>query len=331
MWFLIATVALAVLVPAVTRGSYRRLFRHQWHWVSFLAIGMALQFVVLFVDAPADHTHQVGFGILVTGFVFVMGFTLRNALTKGMVVVSIGIAANCLAIVVNEGMPVEVPNDWVDSGGVSTTVRHHPQSDDDQLLFLSDIIILRRLGQVISFGDLILAFGLIDVVFHASRKPRRARIRAAHQDARGALLEGEAGVDPTGTVADFAVVNGEHDDLVGVGAGAGHDDADYIELDITDAEPKPPSPVVAEVIEELTEMRRAARSRHPSAWFSSSFRSTSRAHRAAEAARQSDEDAMPVSAASSTPLDDDVERLEHASVIHISGSGVQGLEREPGS
>ena len=334
MWFLIATFAIAVLVPMVTRGSYHRLFRHHWHWVSFLAIGMTLQSIVFFIDAPADHTHQVGFGLLVTGFVLVLGFTLRNALTKGMVVVSIGIAANFLAIVVNEGMPVEVPSDWVDSGGVSTTVRHHPQSADDDLVFLSDIVILRRIGQVISFGDLILAFGLIDVVFHASRRPRRAKVRATRTEP-GVAIEGGESVDLTDRDLDGVDETGhrgtrDDEDLVRVGVGI--DDTDYIELDITDAEPKPPSPVVAEVIEELTEMRRAARARHPSAWFSSSFRSTSRVHRAAEAARQSESDSDgAVPDGSAALFDDDLERLEHASVIHISGSGIEGLEREPGS
>jgi hypothetical protein len=58
-------------------------------------------------------------------------------------------------------------------------VKHHPRTHDDKLLFLSDIIILKHpFGNVMSFGDLILAIGLCDVAYNASRDPRRRKKKA---------------------------------------------------------------------------------------------------------------------------------------------------------
>ena len=53
-------------------------------------------------------------------------------------------------------------------------MKHHPQQPDDKLRFLSDIIVLKGpFDSVLSFGDLILAVGLCDVAYNASRKPKR--------------------------------------------------------------------------------------------------------------------------------------------------------------
>ena len=91
-----------------------------------------------------------------------------------MAIVLIGVACNATAITVNRGMPVDVPPDWLAKSWVEPTIKHHPQDSDDRLMFLGDIIVLRApFDAVISFGDLIIAVGLCDVTFHASRKRRR--------------------------------------------------------------------------------------------------------------------------------------------------------------
>ena len=98
----------------------------------------------------------------------------RNLVLRGMGIVFIGIACNALVITLNQGMPFKVPAEWQDKPWTQPTVKHHPQQPDDKLRFLSDIIVLKGpFESVVSFGDLILAVGLCDVAYNASRKPKR--------------------------------------------------------------------------------------------------------------------------------------------------------------
>jgi hypothetical protein len=74
-------------------------------------------------------------------------------------------------------MPVKFKPEWRGEKWAEATVKHHPQQSDDNLRFLSDIIILEHpYNTVLSFGDLILAVGLCDVAYNASRKPKKRRV-----------------------------------------------------------------------------------------------------------------------------------------------------------
>jgi hypothetical protein len=93
--------------------------------------------------------------------------------------VLVGIACNAAVIALNQGMPVKFPPEWRNQSWAETTVKHHPQQHDEQLLILSDIIILKHpFDSVMSFGDLILLVGLCDVAYNASRNPRKRRRKA---------------------------------------------------------------------------------------------------------------------------------------------------------
>jgi hypothetical protein len=114
----------------------------------------------------------------VASYVLILSFAARNLVLRGMGIVFIGIACNALVITLNQGMPVKIPADWQGKSWARATVKHHPQQSDDKLRFLSDIIVLKSpLESAISFGDLILGVGLIDVAYNASRKPKRRRLR----------------------------------------------------------------------------------------------------------------------------------------------------------
>jgi hypothetical protein len=109
--------------------------------------------------------------------VLILGFACRNFVLRGMGIVIIGIACNFVVIAANQGMPVKIPAEWADESWAEPTVKHHPQQDDDRLRFLSDIIVLKGpFDTVLSFGDIILAVGLCDVAYHASRRPRQRRV-----------------------------------------------------------------------------------------------------------------------------------------------------------
>jgi hypothetical protein len=167
-------VGIALLIPAITRGSYTRLFGTQWRLGWLLFLGLAIQLFLEFYTLPRDRWHDVGFGLLVASYVLILGFLARNAVLRGIGIVAIGIACNFLVIVLNQGMPVKIPVEWQHEEWAQATVKHHPQQPDDKLRFLTDIIVLKEpYDNVISFGDLILAVGLCDVAFWASRKPKK--------------------------------------------------------------------------------------------------------------------------------------------------------------
>jgi hypothetical protein len=172
-------VVLALLIPLLTRGSYTRLLNTQWHWGALLFGGLGIQLFLEFYELPRDVWHTWGFGLLVASYVLILAFACRNFVIRGMGIVIIGIACNALVIVLNQGMPVDIPPDWQNETWAEATVKHHPQQDGEELLILSDIIVLKEpYNTVISFGDLILAVGLCDVAYNASRKPKRRKSKA---------------------------------------------------------------------------------------------------------------------------------------------------------
>jgi hypothetical protein len=173
-------VVVAFAIPLLTRGSYSRMLNVRWRWASLLFAGVAIQIVLEFVSIPKAHWHDVGFGLLVASYVLILAFVARNLVLRGMGIVFIGIACNALVITLNQGMPVKFPAEWQNKPWAKATVKHHPQQPDEQLLFLSDIIVLNGpLESIVSFGDLILAVGLCDVAYNASRKPKRRTPRGS--------------------------------------------------------------------------------------------------------------------------------------------------------
>ncbi len=169
--FLLMTVGVALFVPLVSHGSYRTLVRQRWHWQFLFAAGFALQAFSGHLPHPGGH--DLGFGAIVASYVFLLGFCARNLIRTGMIVVLIGIALNATAITTNHGMPVAVPPVWAHAGGMSPTLKHHALTSADHLYWLSDVIYLPTTDEMISFGDLVLAIGLLDVAFHVSRRRRR--------------------------------------------------------------------------------------------------------------------------------------------------------------
>ena len=102
-------MAIALLIPLVTRGSYARLLAVKWHWAGLLFAGLAIQILLEYYTLPREHWHDWGYGLLVASYVLILGFCFRNLVLRGMGVVIIGIACNALVIVANQGMPVKIP------------------------------------------------------------------------------------------------------------------------------------------------------------------------------------------------------------------------------
>ena len=179
-------VAIVLVLPLLTGGSYSRLVMIDWRWSAALFVGLGLQLALEFLPIPESRWDDLGFGLLLVSYALIIAFCARNVLLRGMAIVLIGVACNTLVIGLNHGMPVDLPPDLAKTDMFEPTVKHHPQDADDRLTFLGDMIVLRSpFDAALSFGDLIIAVGLCDVTYHASRRRKPRRISDVHPAARG--------------------------------------------------------------------------------------------------------------------------------------------------
>lgn len=154
-------------------------------WLALLPIGLLLAMLA----TRFDGTLAIVTGV--AGFATLAAFTFRNLHLAGMGVLTVGLALNLLAVVVNGGMPVRpealvaadvVGADQLDQ--IDLAGYRQLETADDPLPILGDVIPLPIGRSVVSVGDLIIAFGAADLVGNLTRRRRRA---AGEQEARADL------------------------------------------------------------------------------------------------------------------------------------------------
>lgn len=169
-------IAVGISIAVLTGGTLARILDTRIRWPALLFVAFGAQ-LVLGLWSPGDGwPDALGFGVFVGTLAALVVCCARNLHLTGMSIVLIGAALNLLVVALNGGMPVrladDAPSDRVDA--LETSVTHLPDDDADALAFLGDIIVLPDpVDRSISFGDLILAVGLVDVLVHASRHRQR--------------------------------------------------------------------------------------------------------------------------------------------------------------
>ncbi|MFZ4584335.1 MAG: DUF5317 family protein [Acidimicrobiia bacterium] len=162
-------VAGALLLVPITRGSFRQLAQLRVHHLWALFLGAALQIALEFDVVPTQYRNTIGFGILMASYALLLAFCFGNFGTRGFGVIALGVVMNTVVIGVNRGMP------YVVQPGERrvVTVKHRPETAADRLTVLGDTIPLPDpLAITISLGDIVVALGLVDLVFWGSRKPK---------------------------------------------------------------------------------------------------------------------------------------------------------------
>lgn len=176
MTFMPLAVVAAVLLVIVTRGSLLRLGRLPVRGLELLFAGLAIQGVLPLVGIPRSHYDDVGFGLLIASYALILTFAFTNLHIRGMTIVAVGIALNALVIALNQGMPAKGPTRTTTDGRrvsrVITSVKHRLERPGDVLTVLDDRIVLSH--DLLSFGDLVLVAGLLDVCFWGSRRDDEA-------------------------------------------------------------------------------------------------------------------------------------------------------------
>jgi hypothetical protein len=180
MWFTAITVAVGALIGLALGGRPRHVPEHTFHAWPFLLIGLAIQ---VFVEAGSATTTKVALVFL--SYVLLLVFGALNLRLAGMGVVMVGMLMNLAPIIVNGGMPVR-PSALVDAHlavdeervqFVELRGERHIEKPDDNITFLGDIIPVRPIRQVVSFGDLVLAIGIITLIVGVLRPPPKRKWR----------------------------------------------------------------------------------------------------------------------------------------------------------
>jgi hypothetical protein len=173
----------AIAIVLVTRGSFRQLLRLRIQSIWMVVLALGIQIVLEFVDLPKDRLDDLGFALLMASYGLLLAFCFVNLHVPAMWIVALGVALNALVIGLNQGMPTRDREVTTASGRtveepIERSVKHRPESDDDLLPFLGDqIVIPEPIEEVISFGDIVLAIGIVAVCYQGSRPRRRARTR----------------------------------------------------------------------------------------------------------------------------------------------------------
>jgi hypothetical protein len=181
----------ALVVVLVTRGSFSQLFRLPIQSIWMVLVALAIQILLAFVDIPANRLDDLGFGLVMASYAFLLAFCFVNLRIPMMWIIGVGIALNALVIGLNQGMPTRDNEVTTRSGRtieepIERTAKHRPESGDDLLPFLGDRLqVPAPIDEVISIGDVVIGFGIILVCYQGSRaRRRRSSSRRSERTAR---------------------------------------------------------------------------------------------------------------------------------------------------
>ncbi len=144
-------------------------------------MGLGIQALLEYITFPKDQIESVGYGLLMISYALLLAFCGANLSKRGFGVIAIGVAMNALVIGLNQGMPTKPIGSDARGGRifkpVTQTVKHRQARDDDLLGVLGDRILFPKpLNELVSFGDLIIAVGLCELVYYGSRVDKEPKL-----------------------------------------------------------------------------------------------------------------------------------------------------------
>lgn len=184
----------ALVVVLVTRGSFSQLFGLPIQSIWMVLVALAIQILLAFVDIPAARLDDLGIGLVMASYAFLLAFCFVNLRVSMMWVIGVGIALNALVIGLNQGMPTRDNEVTTRSGRtveepIERTAKHRPESGDDLLPFLGDRLqVPAPIDEVISIGDVVIGLGIILVCYRGSR-PRRRRTSGSRSERTARIAE----------------------------------------------------------------------------------------------------------------------------------------------
>jgi hypothetical protein len=174
MGFTIVAVAVGLVLGLLSGGRPRFLADKQIRGWPLLLAGLVLQAAVSRIPDGWDMA------ALIASYAVLLLFGVANLRLVGMPLVLVGLALNAFTITLNGGMSVRpsavlaaraAPADKL--AHLRVAGKHHLARPSDRLTILSDVIPVRPLHEVLSFGDIIMSLGVADVLANLLRPPRR--------------------------------------------------------------------------------------------------------------------------------------------------------------
>ena len=171
MWLPVAMLFVGLVVGLVFGGRWRAVRTTRVRKWPVGALGLA--FLVLPWLGDLSRTT----GLVAIGWALLIAFAIFNWRMTGMSIVAIGLACNLAVLLANQAMPVRAESvvraGIADESSVATAdlgPGRRLAEPGDRLEPLSAIVPLSALGMVVTFGDLIALFGLLDVGFRLARR-----------------------------------------------------------------------------------------------------------------------------------------------------------------
>jgi hypothetical protein len=183
MGFTVVALVIGTLLGRVTGGRFANATARPLRGAGALGAAVVLQALPRLFTVSG----VLGLSCVLASYVLLCAFAAGNIRLVGMPIVLLGLLLNLSVITLNGGMPVRgeaiLTIDKSRTPGELTEIdfgaKRHLEDGHDRLSFLGDTLPVPALNQVLSFGDLILAFGIADLVFRLLRPPaplpRRAR------------------------------------------------------------------------------------------------------------------------------------------------------------
>ncbi|MCU1462504.1 MAG: hypothetical protein JWO37_2579 [Acidimicrobiales bacterium] len=167
MLFTLLALGLGVAIALATGGRFHHLAGRNFRLWLLLPLAIVLQFGLESDGVPAP------FALLVVSYVLLLVFGLANLRHRGMWMVVLGFMLNGVVITANHGMPVrQSALTAIKFRGEIHEVKRHRQKPSDTLTVLGDIIPVPPLDTILSFGDMILAVGVMNLLYNVMRPTR---------------------------------------------------------------------------------------------------------------------------------------------------------------
>ena len=164
MAVLFVALAAGVIAGFVSGGRPSNVYNRAVAGTGALAAAVIFQLVPWLIDASPS----TGLVCVIVSYGLLTAFALMNIRLIGMPVVLVGLLLNFAVITVNSGMPVRADAMYTvdrNPGALEKTAKRHVETSDDKIALLGDVLPIEPFHEVISFGDLIMAFGLANVLF----------------------------------------------------------------------------------------------------------------------------------------------------------------------
>lgn len=176
-------VAIGLVLTALGGGTIGGVLDTPVRWFPLAFAGLGLHLALGLWTPPQGWSRGAAVTLLLVSFLALAAFCAANLRLTGMPVVLLGIGLNVVAVALNGAMPVRLPADApeADRRALERSATHEPEADARMLGVLGQIVPLPGpLDRPVSFGDLVVGVGLVDVLVHAGRRrPRTTRSERA--------------------------------------------------------------------------------------------------------------------------------------------------------